>query len=111
MNRVRLSSEAQADLREIKEHIADELDNPAAANRLIKRITVRIRSLLQFPQQGVLLSSVCSVEGDYRCLVCGQYIVFYRVSGNEVYVDRILHGRRDYMRALFGELESEATTE
>ena len=30
-------------------------------------------------------------------------ISFYRAYGSEVYIDRILYARRDYMRILFGD--------
>ena len=30
-------------------------------------------------------------------------MTFYRVCGSDVYVDRVLYGRRDYLRLLFGE--------
>ena len=86
MNELRLSPEAQADLEEIKAYIAEELENPALA--------------------GAPLSSVADVESDYRFLVSGNYMVFYRAYGNTVYVDRVLYGRRDYMRVLFGDTET-----
>ena len=41
----------------------------------------------------------------------GNYLTFYRVNGNEVYVDRILYGRRDYLRILFGDMQDGGTTE
>jgi hypothetical protein len=35
-------------------------------------------------------------------------MTFYRVHGNDVYIDRILYGRRDYLRILIGDqLETE----
>ena len=34
----------------------------------------------------------------------GSYITLYRVSGDDVYVDRVLYGRRDYLSLLFGSL-------
>ena len=43
-------------------------------------------------------------EDDYRFLVTGSYITLYRVSGDDVYVDRVLYGRRDYLSLLFGSL-------
>ena len=39
----------------------------------------------------------------YRYLVCGSYMVFYHIHIEEVMVDRILYGRRDYLSILFGE--------
>lgn len=35
IDRVCLSGQAQADLQETMEHVGDELDNPAAARRLV----------------------------------------------------------------------------
>lgn len=52
---------------------------------------------------GASLSSIVDVKSDYRFLVSGQYFVFYRVCEKDVYVDRVLYGRRNYLRALFGE--------
>jgi plasmid stabilization system protein ParE len=53
---------------------------------------------------GTKLSSLIDIATDYRFLVCGNYIAFYRIDGNDVYVIRILYGRRDYVKILFGEL-------
>lgn len=47
------------------------------------------------------LSSMEDVDGEYRFLVSGNYMVFYRANGNDIYVDRVLYGRRDYLRVLF----------
>ena len=33
----------------------------------------------------------------------GNYISFYRAYDSEVFIDRILYARRDYMRILFGD--------
>lgn len=47
-----------------------------------------------------------SIESDYRFLVSGNYLIFYRAYGAEVYIDRVLYGRRDYLRILFDGLDS-----
>ena len=51
------------------------------------------------------------IESDYRFIVSGNYISFYRAYGKEVYVDRILYARRNYMRILFGDHSAEETDE
>ena len=61
-----------------------------------------IEKLREFSKMGTPLSSVTEIESDYRFLICGNYLVFYRVNGTEVSIDRILYGRRDYLRILFG---------
>jgi len=53
---------------------------------------------------GAPLDSITEVYSDYRFLVCGKYTVFYRVESNTIYVVRILYGRRDFMRILFGDV-------
>jgi len=35
-------------------------------------------------------------------------MTFYRTSGNDVYIDRILYGKRDYLKILFGDFSKEA---
>ena len=106
MNEQHLSPEAQADLEEIKVYIAEELENPKAALATVGRITKALRILRTHAFAGAPLSSVADVESDYRFLVSGNYLAFYRAYGNTVYVDRILYGRRDYLRILFGALET-----
>lgn len=102
MNSLHISQEAQADLAEIKEYISKELENPAAALSIVIKIIHGMRVLQSHALAGAPLSSVADVEGDYRFLVSGNYLIFYRVANREVYVDRVLYGRRDYLRVLFG---------
>lgn len=102
MNELYLSPEAESDLAEIKAYISEELENPAAALATAGRITKSLRILRTHPFAGAPLSSVAEVESDYRFLVSGSYLAFYRVRDSAVYVDRILYGRRDYLRILFG---------
>lgn len=102
MNNIHLSEEAQNDLVEIKAYIEEELLNPSAALGAVSNITKSLRILRNYAKVGAPLSSVMDIESDYRFIVSGSYISFYRAYGNEVYVDRILYARRDYMRILFG---------
>ena len=111
MNNVHLSEEAQNDLMEIREYIEEELLNPSAALATVSRITRSLRILRTYAQAGVPLSSVADIESDYRFIVSGNYISFYRAYSKEVYVDRILYARRDYMRILFGDIFTEETDE
>ena len=106
MNNIHLSEEAQNDLVEIKAYIEEELLNPSAALG-----TVSLRILRTYAQAGAPLSSVTDIESDYRFIVSGNYISFYRAYGKEVYVDRILYARRNYMRILFGDHSAEETDE
>ena len=103
MNNLHLSEEAQNDLLEIKAYIEEELLNPSAALATVSRITKSLRILQNHEQAGAPLSSIADIESDYRFIVSGNYISFYRAYGSEVFIDSILYARRDYMRILFGD--------
>jgi addiction module RelE/StbE family toxin len=107
MVNLKISPKAQRDILEIKKYISEELGNPTAATNVLAKITKRIRDLMEFPFIGAPLSSVIKIETSYRYLVCGQYTAFYRYENDTVYVDRVLYGRRDFMRILFGDVEEE----
>lgn len=101
MSKIVLSYDAKNDLKEIKRYIANELDNEIAANNTISKIVKSIRRLETQPLIGTPLSSVIEFDTNYRFLVCGNYMAFYRFENNTVLVARIIYGRRDYMKILF----------
>ena len=107
-NKIHYSAQAQRDLDEIWDYMVADLCNPKAAERMVTRILDAVDQLENFSGLGAPLSSVADTDADYRFLVTGSYLTFYRVHGNDVYVDRILYGRRDYLRILMGDqLETE----
>ena len=103
MAKIRLSPLALTDLKEIKEYIADELCNPTAANRIVSKIIKDYSLLETSPKMGPSLSSIIHIDTDYRFLVSGKYIVFYKTEGEYVSIYRILYGARDYMKILFSD--------
>lgn len=111
MNNLHLSIAAQNDLAEIKAYITEELENPDAALATVNRIINKIRILKNQAYVGTPLSSIANTESDYRFLVSGNYLVFYRTYEKDVYIDRVLYSRRDYMRILFGNAQTNETDE
>jgi len=104
MHKLRINPLASKDLMEIKEYITQELENPTAAANVIRKIIRNYEQLKEFPMLGVDLSSKITVSTDYRYLVSGNYIVFYKVDEVYVSVYRILYARRDYLKILFPDL-------
>ena len=92
---------ALRDLDEISAYITEELSNPDAASQIVNRILDATERLERFPESGTLLSSISGVPSDYRFIPVQQYLIFYRIQTESVYIDRVLYGRRDYMRILF----------
>lgn len=107
MAEIQFSPDAIADLQKTKAYITEELCNEQAAVCTIVKITENIRRLATSPQIGAPLSSVVDFDTDYRFLVCGHYTAFYRFENQTVYIVRVLYGRRDFMRILFGKSEEE----
>lgn len=110
-NNIHYSPEAQNDLDEIWEYISVELCNPQVANNTINKIMNIVDELENFSKIGVPLSSVIDIENDYRFLTSGNYMVFYRLNGQNVYIDRVLYGKRDYLRILFPDLPQNGNEE
>lgn len=110
-NKIHYSPESRRDLDDIWDYIVSELQNRSAAERVINRIIDAVDPLNNFAEMGTPLSSIADIGTDYRFLVSGNYMVFYRVQGNDIYIDRVLYGRSDYMSVLFKDLLREETTE
>ena len=110
-NKIHYSPESRRDLDDIWDYIVSDLQNRSAAERVIDHIMDAVDPLKNFAEMGTPLSSIADIGTDYRFLVSGNYMVFYRVQGNDVYIDRVLYGRSDYMSALFKDLLREKTTE
>ena len=104
MTQFYISPEALNDLAEIKEYITTELENTTAALNVVSKTTKALRGLERFPSIGTPLASIIDMPTDYRFLVMGNYLSFYRHEGDAVHVVRVLYGKRDYFKVLFGEL-------
>ena len=102
MMKLRINPEVIEDIAEIKRYIREELCNPTAADRIAKRIVSAYKGLKTAPFIGATLDSVLEVKTDYRFLVCGNYLIFYKVKDDIISIYRVMNGRRDYCRQLFG---------
>ena len=102
-HKLRYSAKARKDLDEIWDYIIADLGNPIAVEKTVNRIMDDIGRLAEFPEMGMMLRNATHMVTDYRYIVSGNYMAFYRMYDNTVYIVRILYGRRDYMRVLFGD--------
>ena len=96
-----LSAEARRDLKEIQNYLADCKESPQTALGVIEKILGRIEDLLTYPDTGTLLSSKVNFQTNYRYARAAGYLIFYRHENNQIFVDRIIHGKRDYITILF----------
>ena len=104
---LRYSPLALKDLDEIYDYIACRLENPSAADHTLDGILSAIERLKEFPETGAVLYSVLGMETDYRFIIYKNYMAFYRHVENTVFIDRIIYGKRDYLRILFAESDED----
>ena len=96
-----LAAEARRDLKSIQDYIGDDCESPQTALKVIEKILDRIENLLTFPDTGTLLSPKVKFPTNYRYARASGYLIFYRHENNQIFVDRIIHGRRNYISILF----------
>lgn len=93
---------AVTDLDAIWEWIAIENGEPSSADRTVNAIVDRMDEVAGFPLASASLDSVCRIRSDWRFVSERGYLAFFRVGDGRVYVDRVLSGKSDYLRKLFG---------
>jgi len=93
---------AQEEMRETYRYIAEELNNPVAAQRRLSLIDEAIQSLKENPGRIALVRDEYLAAKGYRMIVVKNHLVFFIVREKEkaVSVMRVLYGRRDWMRLL-----------
>lgn len=101
MYEIRLNPLALKDLKSIKEYISVSLENPESARKVLNEIIETYEKLQYFPSMGTELSSKIDVKTDYRFLVCGNYLIFYKSDHQYVSIYRILYAKRNYLNILF----------
>jgi toxin ParE1/3/4 len=95
---IRLLQAAEDDLRGIVTYIA--LDNPAAATDLVDKIENSLSGLSSFPLLGQIPNEEALAGMGYRFLTVKNYLIFYTVEGQVIWVHRIIHGARNYTSLL-----------
>ena len=102
-NKIHYTAEALRDLDEVWDYIGINLNSPNAADRIVNRIINDIDLLKDYTAIGVELSEVTGLESDYRYIISGKYIIFYRFYQDVIMIDRIVHSRREHIQKLFSE--------
>ena len=94
----RLLPEAEADLDDIWLYVAKKSGSIEIANRLIDTITDRFWLLGQQPQIGRRRDQ--DLRLGVRSFPVGEYMIVYRVEGNEALIHHVMRGSRDIERFL-----------
>ena len=95
--RIRRLPQAIRDVDDIWLHIA--ADNPAAATRMVERLSAGVARLADFPDSG---RARPEIGAGARSVVVGRYLVLYRINGECVDIVRVVHGAREITGLLDG---------
>jgi toxin ParE1/3/4 len=81
---------AEADLDEIWLFIAT--DSVERADKFIDKLTERFVTLARLPRAG---RSRSEIKKGLRSFSFRNYVIFYSLAGDDVIIERVLHGSRD----------------
>ena len=87
---------SRRDLDDIFDYITNELENPSAARDTVAAILDRAEDLESFPFVGSIVEGLSFTSDEYRFLGVKNYLIFYRVTETEIFIDRILFAKREY---------------
>jgi toxin ParE1/3/4 len=93
MMKLRINPIVAADLKNIKEYIAE--DNEEMAVKTIQEIYTRFENIQQFPYMGAELAKRVSFWTDYKYVICGNYVVLYKVGNEYVEIYRVVNRYQD----------------
>jgi len=95
---IRLLRAAEEDLSEIIEYIAAQ--NLTAAEDLAAKLEASISLLAGSPYRGRIPDDEHLIRLGYRFLVVANHLIFYTIEEHTIFIHRIIHGARDYLRVL-----------
>jgi toxin ParE1/3/4 len=90
--KINLTFNAQKDLEHIFFYIADDSLNNA--KKIILELEERISSLDTMPERFALIPENIFFGTNYRQITHKKYRVIYKISGNSVYIMRVIHGAK-----------------
>lgn len=100
--KLKFTKEAQSDLFEIFDHIANNLAAPIAAGSLIDKIEKASENIALFPYAGSIPNDGTLAKKGYRLLVVDNFIIFYQVDEAALIVKviRVVYGKSNYQQFL-----------
>ncbi|GHU84160.1 hypothetical protein FACS1894196_4880 [Clostridia bacterium] len=100
--RVDVSELAEGDLWDIVRYIASQLSAPIAAMNMMELLEDAMAGLSDKPQRYPFVADERLAQMGYRKMSVKNYFVFFSIDEKHKVVDveRILYGRRDWLRIL-----------
>ena len=96
MMKLRINPLVVADLKEIRNYIAE--DNAEKAAETIEKIYGKFENIQLFPGMGADLSKRVSFRTDYKYAVWNDYVIIYKVGEEYVEIYRVVNRYQDITR-------------
>lgn len=100
MIKILYSPKSRKDLDRIFDYIHDDLNNPIAAEKIVKGILNKISELKEYPQLGSVWYLENNINSGFRFLRYDNYIIFYQITKETILIVRILHRLQNYVKQL-----------
>ena len=97
---IHITKTAERDIACAAEYIEYTLKNPPAADNLLDKAEEKISALSEFPQTHAIVDDPMLYAWGIRFTVINNYLAFFTILGDTVYIVRFLYGKRDWIGIL-----------
>jgi addiction module RelE/StbE family toxin len=96
--KVKFLDEAENDILKIAYYISNELYNPTAATKLIKKMRQLANGLKEMPKRHPVYETYAPLKQEFRKIVVGSYIMFYFINDEKkkVYIVFVMNEKQDF---------------
>lgn len=98
--KLHITRTAERDLISAADYIEFTLKNPTASDDLLDLAEKQFNSLLPFPQEHPVIDDPVLSAWGIRFVVIKNYLGFYTIVGDTIYIVRFLYGKRDWISIL-----------
>ena len=105
MNRkIVFSKKSELQIEEIYQYVLSKSNDEDTAKRFVNELIDKTEILKTQAFVGRQIEIIDNIVTQYRFLVYKDYLIFYRVDENKVYIDRILNSKMDYVKEFIKEI-------
>ena len=97
---IHITKTAERDLADAADYIEFILKNPSAADNLLDKAEEKISELSVFPEVHALIDDPVLSAWGIRFTVVNNYLAFFTIIGDTIYIIRFLYGKRDWLSIL-----------
>lgn len=100
--KVVMSNQAEKELSNIITYISQVLLEPNIAKNLLKKLTLAINNLENFPEKYSIISEDYTIQENIRKCIVDNYIIVYRINYEllQVEISHIFYAKRNWMKLI-----------